>query len=182
MTARTTTSPAVKRTTRPAAKRGAAKTPRVILADRLFFWTGMTIVAFGLLPIILIAVIGLIQGTLPSEADGSITGTAAGFPLFQPPFWLLWLPAVGMLALTVITWPFPARFPAYFWGARFDMSVISGLGLMTTLVAAVAYGGAQLWLVLPAAGAFLLAMIVFGVRGTIEYVRDIVELRRPTRR
>lgn len=162
--------------------RPAEKSPRVRLAGRVFFWSAMGVVAFGMLPLAIIAIIGIAQGTVPSEADGGIIGSAPGFPLLQPPFWLLWLPALGMLALTVITWPFPSRFPAYFWGARFDMSIISLVGLLTTLVAAVAYEAPQASIVFAAAGAFFVAMVVFGIRGAIEYVRDIRDLRRPVRR
>ncbi len=162
--------------------RPAQKSPRVRLAGRVFLWSGLCIVAFGMLPLAIVAVIGIVQGTVPTEADGGIIGSAPGYPLFQPPFWLLWLPALGMLSLTVITWPFPSRFPAYFWGARFDMSVIAMVGLLTTLVAAVAYDATQASIVFAAAGAFFVAMVVFGIRGSIEYVRDIRELRRPVRR
>jgi len=156
-------------------KRRAPKSRREVLTGRVFFWSGMGIVAFGMLPLLAVSVIGLAQGTVP--VDRGILGAGPGYPLFQPPFWLLWLPALGMLALTVITWPFPARFPSYFWGARSDMSIISAVGLMTALTASVAFGGEQMWLVLGAGGLFLLAMVVFGVRGAIEFIRDAIDLR-----
>lgn len=175
MTDRATTPSSTTGRPRRPAPRG--KSAREVLAGRLFFWSGMAIVAFGLLPVIVVAVIGLMQGTVPTEADGGILGFAPGYPVFQPPFLLLWLPALGMLALTVITWPFPSRFPTYFWGARYDMSVVSAVGLGVVVFAAVAFGGPQLPLVLPAAGAFLIAMIVFGVRGLIEFIRDGIDLR-----
>ncbi|MBD7957349.1 hypothetical protein H9651_06835 [Microbacterium sp. Sa4CUA7] len=155
--------------------RRAPKSRREVLTGRVFFWSGMGIVAFGMLPLLAVMVIGLAQGTVPVESG--VLGTGAGYPLFQPPFWLLWLPALGMVALTVITWPFPARFPTYFWGARSDMSAISAVGLMTALTASVAFGGPQLWVVLGAGALFLLAMVVFGVRGSIEFIRDGIDLR-----
>lgn len=131
------------------------------LAARVEWWTAALIVLFGILPIVAIAVIGLAQGTVPDSADSGILGAGPGYPLFQPPFWLLWIPAVMMLSLAIATFPLPLQ--RFLWGARLEMSTVAMVGFGTTLAASVAYGGEHIAL----AWASLLhiaAIVLFAVR------------------
>lgn len=138
----------------------------------------LAIVLFGMAPLVLIAVVGISQGTLPPDG---VLGAADGYPLFQPPFWLLWLPATAMLVLGVTTWRLPERFPQFFWGARFDMSVLSLVGAVTTFTAAVAYGAPQFTVVIWATVPWVLAVILFAIRGVLGFASDAAEALRPTR-
>lgn len=153
------------------------------IAARVEWWTAILIVALGILPIVVIAVIGLIQGTVPDSDDGGILGAGPGYPLFQPPFWLLWVPAVMMFGLSVATFPLPLQ--RFLWGARLEMSTVAMVGFGTTLAASVAYGGQHIDLAW-ASLLHLAAIVLFGIRallGALGWLPESwrIEPKKPVR-
>jgi hypothetical protein len=82
------------------------------VTDALYWGTGIFFVLAIVLPAIVIMVIGLLSGTVPSEADGGVLGFGENYPAFDPQGWLLWVPAVSLLFLSLWTIPLPlTRFP-----------------------------------------------------------------------
>ncbi|MDO8381762.1 MAG: hypothetical protein Q7T17_02080 [Microbacterium sp.] len=142
------------------------------IAARVEWWTAILVVALGILPIVVVAVIGLAQGTVPDSEDGGILGSGPGYPLFQPPFWLLWVPAVMMFGLSIATFPLPLQ--RFLWGARLEMSTVAMVGFGTTLAASVAYGGQHIDLAW-ASLLHLAAITFFGIRallGTLGWLPE----------
>lgn len=78
----------------------------------LFVSSIFAVVVFGLLPSGVVSLVGGVQGMLPSTAQGGMLGIAPGYPFAQPPFWLLWIPALSMLVLSVLTFRLPG---GYHW-------------------------------------------------------------------
>lgn len=152
------------RTSASATGRKQAGGRRYRWVGQAFFWTSIAIVVLGILPIVVNAIAGLAAGTLP---DDGILGDGPGYPLFQPPFVVLWLPAIAMLVLSIATFSLPMA--RWLVGARFDMSMIALIGLGTTLAAAAAYGGPNAAVVAAAALPFAAAMVVFAVRGVLGW-------------
>jgi hypothetical protein len=62
------------------------------------------------LPPLVIMLIGLFAGTVPTEAEGGILGFADSYPAFNPQSWLMWVPAVVMLFLAFWTIPLSSAF------------------------------------------------------------------------
>jgi len=134
------------------------------VAARVEWWTAILIVLFGILPIVVIAVVGLAQGTVPGSEDDGILGRGPGYPVFQPPFWLLWIPAAMMLGLAIATFPLPLG--RFLWGARLEMSTVAMVGFGTTLAASVAYGGEHIALAW-ASLVHLAAIALFALRALL---------------
>jgi len=139
-------------------------------------WATVLVVLFGLVPQIGIGIIGLLRGDLP--ADG-VLGTSAGYPLFQPPFWLLWIPALLMLASSIVSIREEKPSGFVLWPARWELSILSFVGATITGSAAVSYGAPQLMIVLWATVPWLLAIAVFAIRGGYSMIREIWELWGP---
>ena len=98
-----------------------------------FGWIVILLAAILVVPVAIIAGIGFAQGTIPSSDAGGIFGSGPGYPAFPPPFWLLWIPALGALALSVATWRFRGQFMYSIFSARWDLAIVAIFGASTTL-------------------------------------------------
>ncbi len=136
------------------------------------------VVILGLGPQILLGIIGVVRGDIP--ADG-VLGSSETYPIFQPPFWLLWIPALLMLAAAVLSMGPGRPGPLWLFPARWELAVLGFVGLSITLMCAGAYGGPQLMIVLWAGAPWLLAVVMLAVRGGWELAREAWTLWRPRR-
>lgn len=144
-----------------------------------FGWIVIALVAILVIPVAIVAGIGFARGTIPPGADGGIFGTGADYPIFSPPFWLLWIPALGALALSVATWRYRGQFMDSIFSARWDLGIISLFGALTTLGAAVTFGAPFLWPVLGAVVPWTLSLLVVLSRGAWDGIRDAVRAFGP---
>lgn len=138
-------------------------------------------VLFGIVPYIVVGIVGLVAGTFPSSDQGGIYGTAAGYPFFQPPFWLLWIPALIMLVLSVVTIPMPSKLDSLLFSARADLAVFAFLGFTVTLAAVGAFGGPQAETLLWACAVWLVAVALFTIRGAVDWTIGLWRLWHPQR-
>ena len=69
--------------------------------------------------------------------------------MFAPPFWRLWVPALGALELSIATWRYRGQFMDSIFSARWDLGIVSMFGALTTLRAAVTFGAPYLAAVVP---------------------------------
>ena len=168
----------------------ASAARRIAFLDDWPGYLGWTFVAaivltvlFGIVPFIVVAVIGLGQGTIPSSDAGGIYGTGPGYPLFQPPFWLLWIPAVLTLVLSVGTIPMRSKLDSFVFSVRGDLAVFAFVGFVQTIAAAGAFGGPQAVTLLWASLVWLVAVALFAVRGLVDLVGQAFgsPARRPRR-
>ena len=139
-----------------------------------FGWIVITFVAILAIPVLIVAGVGFAQGTLPPGEAGGIFGTGPAYPIFTPPLWLLWIPALGALALSVATWRYPGQFMDSIFSARWDLGMISFAGALMTLGAAVAFGAPYLGFVLAAVVPWTLAFLVVLSRGVWDGVVEAV--------
>lgn len=137
--AKKATAPRKVNTTRK--RKGARKTRRTAFREAFPGYLGIAFVAasvmtviFGIVPYIIIGLAGVISGNFPSSDQGGIYGVAPGYPWFQPPFWLLWIPAVIMFVLSIVTIPMASKLDSLFLSARGDLAVFAFLGLTVTLL------------------------------------------------
>lgn len=144
-----------------------------------FGWIVIALAAILLLPVLALAAIGFAQGTIPDADAGGIFGAGPGYPAFAPPFWLLWVPALGALALSIATWRFPGQFMDSIFSARWDLGIVSFFGATTTLAASVTFGAPFLWIVLGAVVPWVLALLVVLSRGAWDAAADAVRAFRP---
>ena len=156
--------------------RSARRTAAQRWSARLAFWSIVLLVALGIVPQIVVAVIGLVRGDVP---PGGVLAASETYPAFQPPFWLLWIPALLMLgsALISIRETKPRGF--LLWPARWELSLVAFVGAMITLGAAVAYDAPQFAVVMWAIVPWLLAILVFAVRGAVDLGREAWQLWGP---
>lgn len=140
----------------------------------------IALVAILLLPVLIVAGIGFAQGTIPSSDAGGILGVAPGYPVFAPPFWLVWIPALGALALSLATWRFRGQFMDSIFSARWDLGLVSFFGATTTLGAAVTFGAPFLGIVLGAVVPWTLALLVVLSRGVWDFFAEAWVAFRPT--
>ncbi len=147
-----------------------------------FGWIVIALVAILVIPLAIIAGIGVAQGTVPSSDAGGIFGAGPGYPVFPPPYWLLWIPALGALALSIATWRYPGQFMDSLFSARWDLGIVSFFGASTTLAASVMFGAPYLWIVLGAVVPWVLALLVVLSRGVWDAVSDAAAAFRPTRK
>lgn len=147
-----------------------------------FGWIVILLVAILVIPVGIVAGIGFAQGTIPPGDDGGIFGTGPGYPVFAPPFWLLWVPALGALALSIATWRYRGQFMDSIFSARWDLGIVSMFGALTTLGAAVTFGAPYLAVVLAAVAPWLLALFVVLSRGVWDAGSEAVRAFRPARR
>lgn len=170
------------RSTTAARRRRRTRTARTG-ADRwsavLASWSIVLLVVFGVLPQIVVGLIGLVRGDIPAEG---VLGAGDGYPLFQPPFWLLWAPALLMLAAAVVSIREDKPTPLLLWPARWELAIVSLVGALITFGAAVSYGGPQFQIVIWAVVPWVLAIVVFGVRGAYGLAREAWELWGPSSR
>ncbi|MBN9215782.1 MAG: hypothetical protein ABS62_11740 [Microbacterium sp. SCN 70-200] len=157
-------------------RRRASRTTTELWAGRAALWAIVLVVVLGLGPQILLGIIGIIRGDIPAAG---ILGSSDTFPLFQPPFWLLWIPAMLMLAAAVLSLGAGKPQPLWLIPARWELAILAFVGLCITLECAAAYGGPQLMIVLWAGVPWLLAIVLLAVRGTWELVREAWRLWRP---
>lgn len=137
-----------------------------------FGWIVILLAAILLLPVLILAGIGFAQGTIPSSAAGGVFGSGPDYPAFAPPFWLLWIPALGAFALSLATWRFPGQFMDSIFSARWDLGIISFVGATTTLGAAVTFGAPYLWIILGAVVPWILALLVVLSRGVWDTLTE----------
>ena len=155
----------------------ASAARRIAFLDDWPDYLGWTFVAavvltvlFSIVPFIVVTVIGLVQGTIPSSDAGGVYGTGPGYPAFQPPFWLLWIPAVLTLLLSVVTIPMRSKLESFVFSVRGDLAVFAFVGFVQTIAAAGAFGGPQAVTLLWASLVWLLAVALFAVRGLVDLV------------
>lgn len=146
-----------------------------------FGWIVIALVAILVIPVAIVAGIGFAQGTIPAGDAGGIFGTGPGYPAFAPPFWLLWIPALGALALAIATWRYPGQFMDSVFSARWDLGIVSLFGALTTLGASVTFGAPYLGVVLAAVVPWTLALLIVLSRGVWDGVADAVRAFRPER-
>ncbi|WP_299087517.1 hypothetical protein [uncultured Microbacterium sp.] len=144
-----------------------------------FGWIVILLAAILVVPVAIIAGIGFAQGTIPSSDAGGIFGSGPGYPAFPPPFWLLWIPALGALALSVATWRFRGQFMDSIFSARWDLAIVAIFGASTTLAASVTFGAPYLWVVLGAVAPWVLTLLVVLSRGVWDAFRDAATAFRP---
>ena len=171
---------------RRATKRSPAKRRRLVFLDQWPAYLGWTFlvwvastVLFGIVPFIVVALIGLIQGTVPASDAGGIYGTGAGYPLFVPPFWLLWVPAVLGLVLSIATIPLRPKLDSFLLSARGDLAAFAFVGFVQTVAAAGAFGGPQALTLFWCSLVWLVAVALFTLRGAVDYVAEAWRLWGP---
>ncbi|MFT4214485.1 MAG: hypothetical protein QM622_06885 [Microbacterium sp.] len=142
-------------------------------------WAMILVVVLGLGPQILIALVGIIRGDFPKD---DILGQTDTYPFFQPPFWLLWIPALLMLAAAILSMGKDKPEPLWFFPARWEIAGLAFTGWVITAESAFAYGGPQAMIVLWASAPWLLAMVLLAVRGTWGLIREIWEVWGPGRK
>jgi hypothetical protein len=141
-----------------------------------FGWIVLALVAVLFIPVVIIAGVGFAQGTVPSADAGGIFGTGPGYPVFAPPFWLLWIPALGTLALSVATWRYRGQFMDSIFSARWDLGIVAFVGATTSLGAAVAFGAPFLGPVVATLIPWILALLVLVSRGIWDGVAEAFEV------
>lgn len=139
------------------------------VTDIVYWGAGAFFFLTFLLPPIVIMVIGLIMGTVPSEADGGVLGFGPEYPAFNPQSWLLWVPAVAMAFLSIWTIPLPlSSFPGAsrtslisstffmcFLGMILSTAFVGAPGIEgESIVAALVLGGAGLLFIVRALAGF----------------------------
>ncbi len=144
-----------------------------------FGWIVISLAAILLVPVLIVAIIGFVQGTVPPSDAGGVFGAGPAYPAFAPPFWLLWLPALGALALSIATWRYRGQFMDSIFSARWDLGLVSLFGASTTLAASVTFGAPFLAIVLAAVAPWVLAFLVVLSRGVWDGVADAVSAFRP---
>lgn len=147
-----------------------------------FGWIVIALAAIFLVPFAIIVGIGFAQGTIPSSDAGGIFGAGANYPAFAPPFWLVWIPALGALALAVATWRYPGQFMDSIFSARWDLGIVSVFGASTSLTASVTFGAPFLGIVLASVVPWVLTLLVVLSRGVWDGVSEAVTAFRPTRK
>lgn len=155
------------------------------MADAVFWISGVLLVVAGMLPILVVFLIGLVQGAVPSESEGGIWGHAERYPAFDPQTWLLLLPAAGTLFLSIWTIPLPLRgFPST---SRYQIGSFAVTGMIVSLLVGTAFAGA------PGIGneglfavpLFAIAFVLIVVRGILGSMRALPRAWReatPTKR
>lgn len=110
------------------------------ITDITFSLTTLYLVAVAMVPPIIIAIIGIVSGTFPTQQQGGLLGVASGYPAFNPQSWLLYPPAVVFLALSIYTIPLPLKdFLATSRGFLTAFTLIFGVAVLET---GTAYAGA----------------------------------------
>jgi hypothetical protein len=123
------------------------------------------------LPPLVIMLIGLFAGTVPTEAEGGILGFADSYPAFNPQSWLMWVPAVVMLFLAFWTIPLPlSHFPA---ASRAALLNTSALMCFFGLILSSAFVGAP-----GIEGESVVAALLFGVAFVLFLLRALFGLFR----
>ena len=79
------------------------------VSDRVFFGSLVFFVIVCMGPALVIAVLGLLAGSTPTEEQGGFFGWSAEYPAFNPQSWTLFIPAAGMLFLSIWTIPLSLR-------------------------------------------------------------------------
>ncbi|WP_213815548.1 hypothetical protein [Glaciihabitans sp. dw_435] len=92
-----------------AAERARKRKRAEAITDIVYWVSAAFYLVACLLPLIVIMIIGLIAGTVPTQAEGGVLGFADGYPAFNPQSWLLYVPALGVLFLSIWTFPLPLR-------------------------------------------------------------------------
>jgi hypothetical protein len=146
-----------------------------------FGWIMIAGIAILALPIVVVAVVGFVQRTVPDSDAGGILGVGPGYPVFTPPLWLLIVPALGALALAVWTWRYPGQFMDSIFSARWDLGIVSFVGATTTLGAAVMFGAPFVGILLITAGVWVLALLTVLSRGVWDFFADAAAALRPSR-
>lgn len=144
-----------------------------------FGWIVIALVLILVVPVAIVAGVGFARGTIPPGSDGGIFGTGPAYPIFAPPYWLLWIPALGALFLSVATWRYRGQFMDSIFSARWDLGIISLVGALTTIGAAVTFGAPFLGPVLGAVVPWVLALVVVLSRGLWDGIHDAVHAFRP---
>lgn len=123
-----------------AAERAHKRKRAEAITDIVYWLSSVFFLLACILPIIVIGIIGLATGTSPTEAQGGILGHADGYPAFNPQSWLLYVPAAGMLFLSIYTIPLPLRgFPG---AGRLSLVNITFLMFFIGLLVSIAFVGA----------------------------------------
>ncbi|MGV8967027.1 MAG: hypothetical protein ACOH2F_12190 [Cellulomonas sp.] len=134
------------------------------LTDVVFWAAGVFYVLAGFVPVILIMIIGIINGTSPDEADGGLWGVAPGYPAFDPQSWLFFLPALALLFLSLWTIPLPLRsFPGT---SRAMLAWTSAGAVLLTAQMAAAFQGAP-----GIANEGIWAALIFAAAAALFFVR-----------
>ncbi len=79
------------------------------ISDLVFFGSVVFFVIVCMGPALVIAVLGLTTGSTPTEEQGGFFGWSAKYPAFNPQSWTLFVPAIGLLFLSIFTIPLPLR-------------------------------------------------------------------------
>lgn len=141
--------------------------------------SSILVVLFTLVPVIVIAIIGAAQGTVPSSEEGGFFGYAEGYPAFNPQNWLLLIPALGMLFLAFYTLPMRER--SFLSGNRALLFIVS----TTAAGLAATFGSAFIGAPGVGAGGFIAAMVfafaalLFALRGLLGWLRLVPKSWRP---
>lgn len=149
-------------------KRVRAASAAQVFLQQAPLWTAILVILFSVVPALIVVVIGLLHGSVPPDG---LLSAGSGYPAFQPPFWLLWIPGVVALIFALVSLPVSGRFPSYFWGGRLEMTVVALLGFFTTLEATIAFGAQQFSILFPLAGVWLLAIALIALRGMLGALR-----------
>lgn len=168
-----------KRATRTARRTRTPRTGTDRWAASAVLWSMVLVVLLGLAPQILVGIVGVVTGEIP---PGGVLDHSDAYPFFQPPFWLLWIPALLMLAAAVLTMRPGKPAPLLLFPARWELAILAFVGLCITATCAGAYGGPQLMVVLWACVPWLLAVVLLAVRGAWELAREAWSLWRPGKR
>lgn len=126
--------------------------------------TAVLTVLFGAVPMLVVFVVGLAQGRVPSEG---FLGSGSGYPIFEPPFYLLWIPGLIALVFALISVPVSGKFPGYLWGGRLEMITVSLFGFFSTLEATIAYDANQFSILFPLTGVWLLVVALVAIRAAL---------------
>lgn len=156
-------------------KRADAATPVQSFLQLAPMLTAVLTVLFAAVPMLVIFIIGLAQGRVPAEG---FLGAGAGYPIFQPPFWLLWIPGLIALVFAFVSIPVSGKFPGYFWGGRLEMSTVSLFGFFSTLEATIAYEADQFSILFPLTGVWLLVVVLLAIRAALGKLRLVPQAWR----
>lgn len=137
---------------------------RVELAGALYYWSSLWVRLLGALPIAIVMVVGVINGT----ADDGLFFPVPGYPAFTTLSAWLVVPALLLLASTVISVPLPLE--DRFGPRRGDFAWLGVAGVAISLVSLVLDDGRPDWqhaAPYVAAGMFAMTVVIVLVRGLL---------------
>lgn len=142
-------------------------------AATIFF----AVVCLGPIPVA--GIIGLITGVYPTEAQGGLIGHVPGYPAFTYLNWLILVPALAMLFLSVYTIPLPLK--KFLTARRLTLTLVALIGLVASPAIAAAFFDPEsgvypvaIW----AVPVFALAVLLFLVRALLGALKLVPEAWR----